>query len=64
MKLLWDALPQAQRGAYAVTAVELAPVLAQAVQAGDVVMVKGSNGSKMAEVVRALQALEAPAGES
>jgi len=27
-------------------------------------MVKGSNGSKMAEVVRALQALEAPAGES
>jgi UDP-N-acetylmuramoyl-tripeptide--D-alanyl-D-alanine ligase len=63
MKHLWDALPQAQRGAYAVTAVELAPVLAQAVQAGDVVMVKGSNGSKMAEVVRALQALEAPDGE-
>jgi UDP-N-acetylmuramyl pentapeptide synthase len=39
-------------------------MLAKTVQAGDVIMVKGSNGSKMAEVVRALQALEAPAGES
>ena len=64
MKHLWDALPHVQRGAYATTSAELAPILAQAVQAGDVVMVKGSNGSKMAEVVRALQALEAPAGES
>ena len=64
MKHLWDALPPAQRGAYATSAAELAPMLAKTVQAGDVVMVKGSNGSKMAEVVRALQALEAPAGES
>ena len=64
MKHLWDAVAPAQRGAYAPTATELAPLVVAAVMAGDVVMVKGSNGSKMAEVVRALSALDALSGET
>jgi UDP-N-acetylmuramoyl-tripeptide--D-alanyl-D-alanine ligase len=64
MKHLWDALPAHQRGAYAATAGELAPLVVGAVQANDVIMVKGSNGSKMAEVVRALSAQAALSGET
>ena len=64
MKHLWDALSPAQRGAYAPTAAELAPLVASAVRAGDVIMVKGSNGSRMSEIVRALGALEATSGEA
>jgi UDP-N-acetylmuramoyl-tripeptide--D-alanyl-D-alanine ligase len=54
MKHLWDALPPSRAGAYAPSAKELIPHVLGAVQAGDVIMVKGSNGSKMAEVVQAL----------
>jgi UDP-N-acetylmuramoyl-tripeptide--D-alanyl-D-alanine ligase len=57
MKSLWDALPPTRRGGYAGSAAELAPRLAQAVEAGDVVMVKGSNGSKAGLVAQALLAL-------
>jgi UDP-N-acetylmuramoyl-tripeptide--D-alanyl-D-alanine ligase len=64
MKYLWDGLPASQRGAYAPSAADLAPLVVAAIQAGDVVMVKGSNGSKMAEVVRALSALNALSGET
>lgn len=64
MKHLWDALPASQRGAYAPTANELAPLVVDAAKAGDVIMVKGSNGSKMAEVVRALSAIAALSGET
>jgi UDP-N-acetylmuramoyl-tripeptide--D-alanyl-D-alanine ligase len=59
MEHLWRALPDGVRGAWAATAEELAPVVASAVQSGDVVMVKGSNGSRTWKVVQALQALEA-----
>ncbi len=59
MKSLWDALPATRRGGYAETAAELAPRLADAVQAGDVVMVKGSNGSKAGQIAQALVALGA-----
>jgi UDP-N-acetylmuramoyl-tripeptide--D-alanyl-D-alanine ligase len=59
MKSLWDALPPTRRGGYAETAVALAPQLAQAVEAGDVVMVKGSNGSKAGQIAQALLALGA-----
>jgi UDP-N-acetylmuramoyl-tripeptide--D-alanyl-D-alanine ligase len=61
MKSLWDALPPTRRGGYAQTAEAVAPQLAEAVQAGDVVMVKGSNGSKAGLIARALAALDAPA---
>jgi UDP-N-acetylmuramoyl-tripeptide--D-alanyl-D-alanine ligase len=57
MKSLWDALPATRRGGYAETADALAPRLVQAVEAGDVVMVKGSNGSKAGRIAQALSAL-------
>jgi UDP-N-acetylmuramoyl-tripeptide--D-alanyl-D-alanine ligase len=57
MKSLWDALPPTRRGGYAETAAALAPQLVQAVEAGDVVMVKGSNGSKAGLIAQALLAV-------
>ena len=57
MKFLWDALPAARRGGYAETAAELAPQVVRAVEPGDLVMVKGSNGSKASAVAQALSAL-------
>ncbi|HEY0646502.1 UDP-N-acetylmuramoyl-tripeptide--D-alanyl-D-alanine ligase [Phenylobacterium sp.] len=57
MKSLWDALPPTRRGGYAETAAALAPQIAQAVEAGDVVMVKGSNGSKAGQIAQALLAV-------
>lgn len=56
MKSLWDTLPPTRRGGYAETAAELAPQVVQAVEPGDVVMVKGSNGSKAGLVAQALLA--------
>ncbi|HEY8572627.1 UDP-N-acetylmuramoyl-tripeptide--D-alanyl-D-alanine ligase [Phenylobacterium sp.] len=58
MKSLWDALPPTRRGAYAETAAELAPQVVRAVEPGDLVMVKGSNGSKAGAVAAALRALD------
>jgi UDP-N-acetylmuramoyl-tripeptide--D-alanyl-D-alanine ligase len=55
MGALWAALPPGLRGAYAETAAELAPQVRAAVRAGDVVMVKGSNGSRASLVVQALK---------
>jgi len=56
MEALWRALPDAQRGAYAESAAELEPVLADGIAADDVVMVKGSNASRMGPLVAALKA--------
>jgi UDP-N-acetylmuramoyl-tripeptide--D-alanyl-D-alanine ligase len=64
MKSLWDALPPTRRGGYAETAAELAPQVARAAEPGDVVMVKGSNGSKASAVAAALGALDSAGGES
>ena len=64
MKSLWDALPPTRRGGYAETAAALAPQLAQAVEAGDVVMVKGSNGSRAGQIAQALAALDTAASGS
>jgi UDP-N-acetylmuramoyl-tripeptide--D-alanyl-D-alanine ligase len=58
MKFLWDALPPTRRGGYADDAAALAPLVATAVAPGDVVMVKGSNGSKASAVAAALAALD------
>lgn len=57
MKSLWDALPGTQRGVYAESADALAPHLKEGLRAGDVLLVKGSNGSRMFRVVEALKAL-------
>jgi UDP-N-acetylmuramoyl-tripeptide--D-alanyl-D-alanine ligase len=51
------ALPKAIRGAHAPDSAALLPEVTKVVRAGDVVMVKGSLGSKMAPVVQALLAL-------
>ena len=58
MKSLWDALPSTRRGGYAKTAADLAPQVVRAAEPGDVVMVKGSNGSKAGAVAAALAALD------
>jgi UDP-N-acetylmuramoyl-tripeptide--D-alanyl-D-alanine ligase len=62
MKSLWDALPPTRRGGYAETAAELAPLIARAAEPGDLVMVKGSNGSRAGAVAAALAALDAGSG--
>lgn len=54
MRLLHDALPPSLRGEWRQTAAELAAEVALLVQPGDVVMVKGSNGSKASLVAAAL----------
>lgn len=56
MKALWDALSADRRGAYAQNAAELADKIVSAVRPGDVVMVKGSNGSKAGVIAAALSA--------
>jgi UDP-N-acetylmuramoyl-tripeptide--D-alanyl-D-alanine ligase len=55
MRSLWQALPAGQRGGYAEDSTGLEPQVVSAIRAGDVVMVKGSNGSRMAPIVKALQ---------
>ncbi len=55
MHALWEALPSNHRGGYAETAAELEPVVIEAIRPGDAVMVKGSLGSKMGPIVKALQ---------
>jgi UDP-N-acetylmuramoyl-tripeptide--D-alanyl-D-alanine ligase len=54
MQALWQALPSERRGAYADNADALQGDVVAAVHAGDAVMVKGSAGSKMAPIVKAL----------
>jgi len=58
MKSLWDALPPTRRGGYAETAADLGPRVASAVEPGDLVMVKGSNGSRASVIAAALAALD------
>ncbi len=55
MHALWEALPSSRRGGYAETAAALEPAVLDAIRAGDAVMVKGSLGSKMGPIVKALE---------
>lgn len=57
MAALMEALPESRRGGYAETADALIPVIAGALRAGDIVLVKGSNSSRMSRVAAALQRL-------
>jgi len=57
MKALWQALPASRRGGYAEDAAALEAQVLSAIRAGDAVMVKGSLGSRMAPIVKALQRL-------
>jgi len=56
MRAMYDALPEGRRGAYAENSEGLETALLETVQAGDVVMVKGSLGSAMGPLVEALRA--------
>ena len=54
---LFDALNSEKRGAHASDSAQLAPMVAARIKAGDVVMVKGSAGSRMSRVVSHLDDL-------
>ncbi|WP_332681804.1 UDP-N-acetylmuramoylalanyl-D-glutamyl-2,6-diaminopimelate--D-alanyl-D-alanine ligase [Bosea sp. (in: a-proteobacteria)] len=56
MRSLYDALPSRQRGAYAAQVSGLEPLVLDALRAGDVVTVKGSLGSRMGAIVKAMTA--------
>lgn len=62
MRWLYDALPVSRRGLWRETAAELAAEASLLVAPGDVVMVKGSNGSKASLVARALTDLNSAEG--
>jgi UDP-N-acetylmuramoyl-tripeptide--D-alanyl-D-alanine ligase len=55
MKHLFDALPEHQRGAWMPDAAALTPLVIGALQDGDVIMIKGSNSSRMSQIVRAIK---------
>jgi UDP-N-acetylmuramoyl-tripeptide--D-alanyl-D-alanine ligase len=57
MHHLWTAIAEERRGGYAGASSEIAEAVAGEVRAGDVVMIKGSYGSKMSVVVEALRRL-------
>lgn len=55
MHELWQALPANRRGGYAEDSAALEAQVLPAIRAGDVIMVKGSLGSRMGPIVKALQ---------
>jgi UDP-N-acetylmuramoyl-tripeptide--D-alanyl-D-alanine ligase len=55
MRHLWEALPQARRGVFADTAAALRDRLAELARPGDVLLVKGSKGSKVSLIVEAFR---------
>jgi UDP-N-acetylmuramoyl-tripeptide--D-alanyl-D-alanine ligase len=59
MRNLWNKTPEPMRGAAAENAKALAPLVIAGVGEGDIVMVKGSNASKVSEIVTALKAAAA-----
>jgi UDP-N-acetylmuramoyl-tripeptide--D-alanyl-D-alanine ligase len=64
MRHLHDALPADRRGGHAADAAGAAVLVAKALKPGDVVMVKGSAGSVMGRVIKALEDIAAPGAPS
>jgi UDP-N-acetylmuramoyl-tripeptide--D-alanyl-D-alanine ligase len=58
MRALYDALPKRMRGGHAASSAEMAEIVVRRLHAGDVVTVKGSFGSRMAEIVKRVLAGE------
>ena len=57
MRRLFDAVPASMQAAHAATSADLAPLVAAALRPGDVILVKGSLGSRMAKIIAALPRL-------
>jgi UDP-N-acetylmuramoyl-tripeptide--D-alanyl-D-alanine ligase len=55
MGTLFDTLPVAKQGAHAADAAALAPLVQAALRAGDAVLVKGSFGARMRDVICVLE---------
>ncbi len=55
MRALHDALPSTVAAAHHAAALDLLPVLQQTLQEGDAILIKGSHGSNMWQLVEALQ---------
>ncbi len=55
MDALYQTLPEPWRGGHAEDSRKLAELVAEAVKPGDVILIKGSAGSKMAYIIKALQ---------
>jgi UDP-N-acetylmuramoyl-tripeptide--D-alanyl-D-alanine ligase len=60
MRALYEALPRAKRGHWFENSVEMAAEAGRTLDAGDVAMVKGSLGSRMALVIDAIKKMGAP----
>ena len=60
MATLWDRLPQQRRGARADSSEGVRDALLAGLRAGDVVMVKGSLGSRMGPLVEAIKSAYPP----
>jgi UDP-N-acetylmuramoyl-tripeptide--D-alanyl-D-alanine ligase len=56
MRALWEALPSGRRGGYAESSALLEQEVLAAIRPDDTVMVKGSLGSRMGRIVKALEA--------
>jgi UDP-N-acetylmuramoyl-tripeptide--D-alanyl-D-alanine ligase len=54
MRALYEALPAARRGGYAESAARIEPEVLLALKPGDVVMIKGSNASRMHAIAAAM----------
>lgn len=63
MARLYYAAPERMRGAHRATARELEEAVLDSLGAGDVVMIKGSNGSRMTRIVEAIRTKFAPASD-
>lgn len=55
MEKMYLALPESMRGAYRKTSRELAPIVVEQMRANDLILVKGSRGSQMDIVARAIE---------
>ncbi|GBR70631.1 UDP-N-acetylmuramoyl-tripeptide--D-alanyl-D-alanine ligase [Gluconobacter kanchanaburiensis] len=60
MRSLYDALPSTLQGGYAGDAASLAPMLLNALRPGDLLLVKGSFGSRMRDVISVLDNAASP----
>ena len=58
MHHLWEALPKNMQGHHCLTAQDLAQVVKATVRPGDIVMVKGSAGSQMGQIVKTLKSMQ------